>query len=606
MAKSKSTFLFLGLAALLIGAFVAYVWTGENASEPSQRQTLTNSFVDQVPVRNARALVALASTAEEQQLALQAIPIADDEVDLAFTGALRAAEDHPPMLGAEAKELLARKVEAEASIKSDQEQVQRLEATAKNTGKDNQSEILGRLDLAKAQLELDQDAFDDATEDLARAGGDPVTLIQEQLKQHESVEHGGSNSPAPQIKPSSFHVSGTTLESHLKDWLELRTKQKRLTEARQQVLSAAVTIVLRMESLRRASAAASLRSSDGTKHPENLAETQEAAKVLRDRLSVQKTLAGFEKRRIDLQQLSDLYGKWIWIVDGQVRIVWHEVLGSVLLILLIVLGVVTALRVLDRIYGEKETQDRRLLSTRVAYKSATQAIGIVLVLLAVFGIPNQVATVLALLGAGLTVALQDFVLGFVGWFTLMGRNGIRVGDWVEINGIGGEVIEIGLLRTVMLETGSWDDAGYPTGRKVAFINRFAIEGHFFNFTTSGHWVWDEIDVAIPAGENPDRLTEAIRTIVDHETAAFSASAQKEWDRATHNVAARPFSAAPTIDVRPTSSGMNLVVRYITQAGDRRELRSRLYRAIVALLYDKGGPRLSDAASPTAENAPAQT
>ena len=52
-------------------------------------------------------------------------------------------------------------------------------------------------------------------------------------------------------------------------------------------------------------------------------------------------------------------------------------------------------------------------------------------------------------------------------------------------GVGGEVVEISLLRTTLLETGNWTDSGHPTGRKVTFVNSFAIEGHYFNFSTSG-------------------------------------------------------------------------------------------------------------------------
>ena len=59
------------------------------------------------------------------------------------------------------------------------------------------------------------------------------------------------------------------------------------------------------------------------------------------------------------------------------------------------------------------------------------------------------------------------------------KNGIRAGDWVEINGVGGEVVEIGLFRTALLETGNWTDKGHPTGRRVTFINNFAITGQYF-------------------------------------------------------------------------------------------------------------------------------
>jgi hypothetical protein len=105
---------------------------------------------------------------------------------------------------------------------------------------------------------------------------------------------------------------------------------------------------------------------------------------------------------------------------------------------------------------------------------------------------------------GLTVVFQNFILAFFGWFVLMGRNGIRVGDWVEINGVAGEVVEVGLFRTTLLETGNWTDKGHPTGRRVRFLNSFAVTGQFFNFSTAGQWMWDEISVNVPAGEGRTR------------------------------------------------------------------------------------------------------
>jgi small-conductance mechanosensitive channel len=79
---------------------------------------------------------------------------------------------------------------------------------------------------------------------------------------------------------------------------------------------------------------------------------------------------------------------------------------------------------------------------------------VVLILIVILGVPSQMPTIIGLAGAGLTVALKDFIVAFFGWFVLMGKNGLRVGDWVEIDGVAGEVVEINLLRTVLLETGN--------------------------------------------------------------------------------------------------------------------------------------------------------
>jgi small-conductance mechanosensitive channel len=185
------------------------------------------------------------------------------------------------------------------------------------------------------------------------------------------------------------------------------------------------------------------------------------------------------------------------------------------------------------------------------------------------------------------VALKDFIVAFFGWFVLMGRNGIRVGDWVEIRGVGGEVVEIGLLRTVLLETGNWSDSGHPTGRRVAFVNSFAMEGHFFNFSTTGQWMWDELKVAVPAGQDPYPVIEGVRKLVEERTRTDIALAEAEWQQATTRYRAQSFSATPGIQMVPTSSGVEIHVRYITRAFERHETRKALYQAVVDFMHGKG-------------------
>ena len=598
MPQDKSKILLLTVVALLLGILVAYVWTGESPSKPATvQEALSEDLIDQQPLRAARALLSVANTADEQQLALQAIRIADDEVDLAFAGALLEAQQEPQRQSAESKAVRARIQSLQAKVQSDQEEIRRLEGLAANVKSSNDDAIQEQLEVSKAQLDLDQEGLRDANQDLIRAGGNPVARVQELLNEHEAVEHGNSNSPGPQIKPATFRVSGITLASHVEDWWQLRGKQKKLTEARAGATSAIASLTGTKDSHQQASSGTPPReSAPGTLQPESPTNPSQAVADLRARAQGEKIPAVYDKRILDLQALDRLYGSWLEIAASQVRVVGHAVLGSVLLILAIIFGVSVALRSIDRLYADRGSQNRRLLSTKIAYRSTMQAIAVVLVLLALFGIPNQISTVLALAGAGLTVALKDFIVGFFGWFTLMGRNGIRVGDWVEINGIGGQVVEIGLLQTVLLETGNWNDAGHPTGRKVTFVNSFAIEGHYFNFTTSGQWMWDEIDVLIPPGDNPHTVTEAIRKIVEDETAAYASSAEKEWRWATHDGASQSFSAAPAVDLRPTSTGMNLFVRYITQANSRHELRNRLYQAIVVILYGNGPSQATQSTS----------
>jgi small-conductance mechanosensitive channel len=102
-------------------------------------------------------------------------------------------------------------------------------------------------------------------------------------------------------------------------------------------------------------------------------------------------------------------------------------------------------RLIDRYFIELSHDKRRLVTLRAVVWFATQAVSVLLIAFVLFGMPSQTPTVLGLAGAGLTVALKDFIVGFVGWFVLMGRNGIRIGDWLEFTGLGGGLLGFGLF-----------------------------------------------------------------------------------------------------------------------------------------------------------------
>src|ERR1700729_912826 len=198
----------------------------------------------------------------------------------------------------------------------------------------------------------------------------------------------------------------------------------------------------------------------------------------------------------------------------------------------------------------RDRQQKEML--RSILNLGTQVIGLLLVLLVIFGTPAQMPTILGLATAGLTVVFQDFILAFCGWFVLMGRNGIKVGDWVEIDGVVGEAVEIGVFRTWLLETGNWTANGHPTGRRVSFLNGYAIRGKYFNFSTTGQWMWDEIKVSIPPGAKAYPLIEKIRAVAIKATEADAKMAEEEWKRVYREQGLPQFSAKPSVDMRPSA------------------------------------------------------
>ncbi len=297
----------------------------------------------------------------------------------------------------------------------------------------------------------------------------------------------------------------------------------------------------------------------------------------------QKTLAALDKRIDDEKQLADGYGKWIDVVAAQQRVSVNRSLRGIVIILGICLIAMFVDGWVAIVLGRVSLDRRQVETLRAVTQVSLQVLGVLLILLVIFGPPPNLGTFLGLAGAGLTVALKDFIVGFIGWFVLMGKNGMRLGDWVEINGVTGEVVELGVFHTVLLETGNWTDSGHPTGRRVTFTNSFAIEGHYFNFSTSGQWLWDELQVVLPAGQDPYPIVDAIKTKVLEATADTGRKAEQEWRSAAKSGDMSALSAAPAINVKPVIGGVEIAVRYVTSAHERYQLRSKLNQILVDLL-----------------------
>jgi small-conductance mechanosensitive channel len=557
------------------------------------------TLVDLHPWQTAQALAALAVTAEEVQYCREAQRLADHEGDQAFASALRQAGAQHRVLSGEALTLSQKLVQLQQIVKEDQLHVQSLTQATKLPGSpvSNPAEpvtVASDLDVAKAQLGLDSDQLADAQQDFARAVGDERSRIQQELAAHESAmrTYDAQSRNEGQVAVVAAQGYGT-LAGRLKAWIDQRSRYQLILQAMQQAQADAVALTAKHNQLENeANAAPSPRIRKSSYLLEQNSASEPAPNrtaelvSLKNRSAQRQLLSIYDDRIQTQQQLAAVYGKWSAQLILEHRIVLHLLLQSFALIAFILLCIVVFDDLVQRVV-DRPTLDRRHIQTlRIIFPLGIQFVGALLILFVTFGFPNQMPTVLGLTTAGLTVVLQDFIIAFFGWFVLMGKNGIRVGDWVEINGVGGEVVEIGLFRTAMLETGNWTDKGHPTGRRVTFLNSFAIKGQYFNFSTTGQWMWDEIAVSIPADDDTYDIIELIRKAVLQETEKGARLAEQEWKRVTrqNGPGLSQFTATPAVDLRPSASGIEIIVRYVTRASDRFELRNRLYQCVINLLH----------------------
>jgi len=599
----------VALGALLVGAVLAWWRTAPQRAlaETTAAAAVVNGgastaadLVDQGAYETALRLLGETSNAQDFAFAQTALRLADHDLDLAFTTALRQLDANPPELSARASQLAARLDESQRLYASDQRRVAEMKAALARASGAQRELLQDELDLSGSQLELDQYEIEEANQDLEDAGGNLRRRIVAQMQERENQEKSNPAPAQPVVTSSpdrgglvaSFrawqaqHRMQGAIDDAQRHTAELTANFKRTRAAlaaRLEASKSGISGLAQHSKQARDSAVTTAVASAAPDPQRDMVDTLILYAQTKQAAAAQQVLTLLDQRSRTQQSLSQSYQQWSASVASRGRAALHGLFAGTIVVVAVLLALLFLDRWSQQLFSHSKGDRRRVASLHHVTRVALQILAVLIAIFMLIGVPSQFGTVLGIIGAGLTVALKDFIVAFIGWMILMGRNGMRLGDWVEINGVSGEVSELGMFHTVLLETGNWGEAGHPTGRRVTFTNSFAISGHYFNFSTSGQWLWDELRLVVPTGRDPHPIIEAIRQRVLEATAESARHAEQEWQRAVPSQSGRLFSGAPGIDVKPVVGGVELSVRYVTRAHERFALRATLCQAAVDLL-----------------------
>jgi small-conductance mechanosensitive channel len=199
---------------------------------------------------------------------------------------------------------------------------------------------------------------------------------------------------------------------------------------------------------------------------------------------------------------------------------------------------------------------------------------------------GSVATFAGLLTAGVAVALQNVILSVAGYFFLIGKYGIRVGDRVQIGDVTGEVIDIGIVRFHLLELGSGGTDAQPSGRVVAFSNSvvFHPTSSVFRQIPGTSFVWHEISLTFSPEGNSRMVQERITTAVDAALKEHHEEMERQMhhmEQTVHSISA--IELRPRIRLQITGSGIEVTVRYPVGLQNAADIDDRVIREIYAAI-----------------------
>jgi hypothetical protein len=424
--KSRPRIITGGLFTLLLGATLGLILTNDSCQHASSVAPRTGRLrpvlVDERPFHTAQAVAQRASTPEEKLIAEDALASADDEVDLAFTSALRGATEEPPVQTPEGRALNARLNSVSARVKADQDQADLLTKQLTRVIGPQHEAIEAQVEMTRAQLQLDQDELQNAKEDLIRSGNDVAARIhkmQHEFERHKlSQQHGieGSATDAVTSGADTGYAAGN-LVAQIAAWYALSGKVMPLWEALDEASQRAETLA-HMHALVEMQASQTVsqlrpRRVGSPPNPDPKSVEQVTAS-LRHLAVDQHGLADLSKRREDEQDLREDYANWIDLVQSRERIALRGIVRSVLWILLIIPSIYLSGRAADRLLASVSQKHPNLTNLRAILHFALQASGVLLVLVVILGMPQQLpAAIFGVVGAGLTVALKDFSVVFI-------------------------------------------------------------------------------------------------------------------------------------------------------------------------------------------------
>lgn len=225
---------------------------------------------------------------------------------------------------------------------------------------------------------------------------------------------------------------------------------------------------------------------------------------------------------------------------------------------------------------------------KYAYIVLLASIGIALFADALTGFGAIVALVLA----GIAVALQDVLKSVVGWFYISTRAGVQVGSRLEVGGVTGDVIDIGVLKTTLLEVGNLVYGRQSTGRLVTIPNYRMLNDSVFAAAGENPFVWQELRVLVTYESDWQRAEEIMRGVAGELHAEIAPDLERGFRRLERRFAFKYGTLTPIVYVAMADSGIELTLRFLTHVRRRRGSIDRLSRQILAAFAQEASVELA--------------
>lgn len=187
---------------------------------------------------------------------------------------------------------------------------------------------------------------------------------------------------------------------------------------------------------------------------------------------------------------------------------------------------------------------------------------------------------LGVAGAGIAFALQEVIASVAGWLAISFSKFYKVGDRVQLGGNVGDVIDIGILRTTLMECRQWVDGDQYTGRIVRIANSFVFKDSVVNYSGDFPFLWDEIKIPVRYGSDIILAREILNKAAVEITSQFVPDAKQQWHEMKGKFRIEDASVEPLTFMIANDNWLEFSLRYVVDFRSRRITKDKLFTYIL--------------------------
>jgi small-conductance mechanosensitive channel len=255
----------------------------------------------------------------------------------------------------------------------------------------------------------------------------------------------------------------------------------------------------------------------------------------------------------------------------------------------------TAFRVLEKTLPRHFGQADARYRVRKFVVLSGYVIAIVFLLVLFVDRLTRLSLAFGVAGAGLVVALQDVIASFAGWCGIGFLRLYTVGDRIQLGETRGDVIDVSILRTTIMETGNWVSGDLYNGRVARIPNAFVLKGPVWNYSQGFRFVWDEIKVPVTTYSDHVLAREMLLRVADETVADLLEKADSAWKKVTDDFQIAASRLEPTVSLAVSAGVLEFTLSYIVDYAKRTAMKDKLYTRIVEEITKSNG-RLNWASS----------